>query len=107
LKDGNLRLIAKEKAAAVQEKVVSEGPRYRDRAQERRILHNQPDAPLPEEVGTSKRKAEAPPPPPPLPPPPVAPAKDESNVGNKLLQKMGWSQGMGLGTEGEGRVDPM
>lgn len=53
------------------------------------------------------RKAEAPPPPPPPAPPPVAPAKDEKNIGNKLLQKMGWSQGMGLGSEGDGRVDPI
>jgi RNA-binding protein 5/10 len=106
LGDGNLREIASGKAAASQKATSSDTPKYRDRAQERRILHHQPDTP--EDVGSSKRKADAPvAPPPPPPPPPVAPGKDESNVGNKLLQKMGWSQGMGLGTEGEGRVDPM
>ncbi|CAG8673796.1 14763_t:CDS:1, partial [Acaulospora colombiana] len=35
------------------------------------------------------------------------PAKDENNIGNKLLKKMGWSEGTGLGLSGEGRVDPM
>lgn len=54
-----------------------------------------------------KRRAEGPPPPPSPPPAPVAPAKDETNIGNKLLKMMGWTEGSGLGTEGEGRVDPM
>ncbi|KAI9009665.1 hypothetical protein BC832DRAFT_552119 [Gaertneriomyces semiglobifer] len=31
----------------------------------------------------------------------------ENNVGYKLLLRMGWSRGMGLGREGEGRVDPI
>jgi len=44
---------------------------------------------------------------PPPPPPPVAPGKDENNVGNKLLKKMGWAAGTGLGTDGAGRVDPI
>lgn len=44
---------------------------------------------------------------PPSPPRPVEPGKDESNVGNKLLKLMGWKEGQGLGSEGEGRVDPM
>lgn len=37
----------------------------------------------------------------------MAPAQDEENKGNKLLKKMGWKEGTGLGTEGEGRVDPV
>ena len=84
-------------------------PRYRDRAQERRLLHNQPDAPIAEDNGKlqEKRYAAGPSPPPPPPPPPVAPAQDENNVGNKLLKMMGWTEGQGLGTEGEGRVEPV
>lgn len=76
-------------------------------------MHNQPDVPLPDPSGQAEdgkrkaRKAEGPPPPPSPPPPPVAPAKDESNVGNKLLKMMGWTEGSGLGISGEGRVDPM
>lgn len=50
----------------------------------------------------------------PAPPPPaptitagLAPGMDESNVGNKMLSKMGWTEGSGLGLKGEGRVDPV
>jgi len=28
-------------------------------------------------------------------------------VGNKLLKMMGWTEGSGLGTNGDGRVDPI
>lgn len=90
-------------------KTEAEQPKYRDRASERRVMHNQPDIPLPE-GGTAtlkkKRFAEGPPPPP-SPPPQVIPAKDESNVGNKLLKMMGWKEGSGLGFDGDGRVEPM
>ncbi|KAG5459346.1 MAG: hypothetical protein BJ554DRAFT_261 [Olpidium bornovanus] len=32
---------------------------------------------------------------------------DESNLGFKMLQKMGWSRGAGLGRAGQGRVEPV
>ena len=82
---------------------------YRDRASERRILFNQPEVPMLEPKTQSKRSAEGPVPvkSPTPPPPAVAPAKDENNIGNKLLKMMGWTEGSGLGTEGSGRVDPM
>ena len=82
---------------------------YRDRASERRILFNQPEVPVLELKTQSKRSAEGPVPvrSPTPPPPAVAPAKDENNIGNKLLKMMGWTEGSGLGTEGSGRVDPM
>lgn len=85
-------------------------PKYRDRASERRVLFNQPDTPVPEKdtsKSTKKRHVEAPPPPPPAPPAALNPGQDDNNVGNKLLKMMGWKEGSGLGTEGEGRVDPM
>jgi RNA-binding protein 5/10 len=53
-----------------------------------------------------KHNSEGPPSPPP-PPHPLDLGKDENNVGNKLLKLMGWKEGQGLGTEGEGRVEPM
>lgn len=86
-----------------------EQPKYRDRASERRVMHNQPDVPLPESSKPTprKRQAEGPPKPPTPPPPPVNPGQDENNVGNKLLRMMGWKEGTGLGTDGEGRVDPV
>ena len=31
----------------------------------------------------------------------------EENIGNKLLQKMGWSSGMGLGKSNQGRTAPV
>lgn len=82
-------------------------PKYRDRASERRVLFNQPDAPLPEKDSGKPKRTEGPPPPPSPPPPPVNPGQDSTNVGNKLLKMMGWTEGTGLGTSGGGRVDPM
>ncbi|KAJ7940902.1 hypothetical protein B0H13DRAFT_2648427 [Mycena leptocephala] len=111
-KDPNLRDVARQKLAARQaSSSTAEQPKYRDRASERRVLFNQPDAPVPEKdaskAGGKKRQAEGPPPPPSPPPPPVNPGQDENNVGNKLLKMMGWTEGTGLGTTGEGRVDPI
>ncbi|KZT59764.1 hypothetical protein CALCODRAFT_466464, partial [Calocera cornea HHB12733] len=110
LKDEKLRETAKKKADATRAKHQADkaegAPKYRDRASERREIYGQPEVPPPEALNSStvgKKKAESPPPPPVA----VAPAKDENNIGNKMLKKMGWSEGTGLGTEGEGRVDPM
>ncbi|KAG8941773.1 hypothetical protein FRC04_004090 [Tulasnella sp. 424] len=84
--------------------------KYRDRAQERRQVHNQPDVPiLPAANAGKPRFAEGPAAEAstPTPAPPVDPGKDETNVGNKMLKKMGWSEGSGLGAEGEGRAEPV
>ncbi|PCH38792.1 hypothetical protein WOLCODRAFT_136443 [Wolfiporia cocos MD-104 SS10] len=118
-KDANLRDVAREKAAAARAKASGNSsadaapehqPKYRDRASERRVMHNQPDVPLPTETNKvigKRKQAEGPPPPPAAPSPPVNPGKDENNVGNKLLRMMGWKEGTGLGTDGEGRVEPI
>lgn len=110
-----MRDVARQKAEAARKPPAlkaaeTEQPKYRDRASERRIMHNQPDVPLPENITTGSKKkrfAEGPPPPPSPPPAPLAPGKDDSNVGNKLLKMMGWKEGSGLGTDGDGRVDPV
>jgi len=91
---------------------ATEQPKYRDRASERRILFNQPDAPVLEKDSgggkpSQKRQSEGPPSAPSPPLPPVNPGQDQSNVGNKLLKMMGWTEGTGLGTSGEGRVEPI
>ncbi|KAF8553408.1 hypothetical protein OG21DRAFT_1586867 [Imleria badia] len=114
-KDANLRDVARQKVEAARKTSVlkpaeTEQPKYRDRASERRIMHNQPDVPLPENMTTvskKKRFAEGPPPPPSPPPAPLAPGKDDNNVGNRLLKMMGWKEGYGLGSDGDGRVDPV
>ena len=110
-KDANLRDITRQKVA-VRKAGTPDQPKYRDRASERRVLFNQPDTPVPEkdpkDVNKSKKSGGPPPPPSPPPPPPsVNPGQDATNVGNKLLKMMGWTEGTGLGTSGEGRVDPM
>jgi len=114
-KDANLRDVARQKVAAARQAAdkSAEQPKYRDRASERRIMHNQPDVPLPENgntgstIGKKRRHADGPPSPPPPPPPVLHPGEDDTNVGNKLLKMMGWKEGSGLGTDGEGRVNPM
>ncbi|KAJ8699754.1 hypothetical protein PTI98_002845 [Pleurotus ostreatus] len=112
LKDSNLREVARQKVLARQQPKAAEQPKYRDRALERRALFNQPDVPLPESSSAgpskaAKKRFEGPPPPPSPPPPAVHPGKDETNVGNKLLKMMGWKEGTGLGTDGDGRVEPI
>jgi RNA-binding protein 5/10 len=88
---------------------ASQGPVYRDRAAERRTVFNQPSIPLPEpsRAGSKRKFAEGPAPPPPRAEPGLEPGKDEKNVGNQLLKKMGWTEGTGLGAEKAGRVDPV
>jgi RNA-binding protein 5/10 len=108
-----LRDIARGKVQAAKAKPVDDEqqqPKYRDRASERRVMHNQPEAPSPvvvEKKTSSRRYAPGPSKPPTPPPVPLNPGKDDNNVGNKLLKMMGWTEGSGLGTNGEGRVDPM
>jgi RNA-binding protein 5/10 len=111
-KDSNLRDVARHKASASRQSAETpsaDQPKYRDRASERRVIYNQPEVPLPEgkEKSGKKKQAEGPPRPPSPPPAPVNPGEDQSNVGNKLLKMMGWTEGTGLGTTGEGRVEPM
>ncbi|KAF8326098.1 uncharacterized protein EI90DRAFT_3281756 [Cantharellus anzutake] len=121
LADTSLVESAKKKAVASRQTDVpgatnadTSTPKYRDRALERRVIYGQPDVPVsPTDSGAApngkRRQAEGPSPPPKAstPPPALNPGEDENNVGNKLLKKMGWSAGTGLGLSGEGRVDPI
>jgi len=130
LKNPQLCKLAADKVAAVRRAILSgnpkkyvktpssneaaaagEAPKYRDRAQERRRVHNQPDVPTPQPANVSKPRYSEGPVPNPVasapPPPPIEVGKDENNIGNKLLKKMGWSEGSGLGAEGEGRAEPI
>jgi len=113
-KDANLREVARQKVLASRKTAgaaSADPPKYRDRASERRVMHNQPDVPVPsgsdKEKQGKKKHGDGPPRPPTPPTAPVHPAEDQSNVGNKLLKMMGWTEGSGLGTEGDGRVEPI
>lgn len=90
---------AKKKQASSAEKIM-----YRDRAKERRMKYGDPDEPQPsklkEKYLKSRELVE------------TLPASTSSvtepigteNVGNKLLQKMGWMEGQGLGKLNQGRT---
>lgn len=73
---------------------------YRDRAKERRMKYNEPDKPLNNLKDKYMKAKEA----------TVdyeQPTKlgiGSDNKGNKLLQKMGWQEGMGLGKTNQGRT---
>lgn len=86
----------------------SAGIAYRDRAKERRLKYGEADPPPPnrsrERFEKEMRKQSA------------QMQKqastnlanvpiDESNVGNRLLQKMGWTEGQGLGKTNQGRTN--
>ncbi|KAL3289360.1 hypothetical protein HHI36_022796 [Cryptolaemus montrouzieri] len=93
----NMEAIRKTKKSETSEKIV-----YRDRAKERRMKYGNPDEPQPsklkEKFLKSKELAEL----------PVASSVAEpigaENVGNRLLQKMGWTEGQGLGKLNQGRT---
>lgn len=75
--------------------------KYRDRAKERRAKYGEPEPPQPNKSKEKYLKSLA----------EEIPIYEEpkkgigsDNVGNKLLQKMGWSEGMGLGKSNQGRT---
>ncbi|XP_017061079.1 RNA-binding protein 5-A [Drosophila ficusphila] len=85
---------------------VDEGLSYRDRAKERRLKYGESDPPPPNRsrerfeqeiktLQTRQKDSSA-----------AAPAMpiSSSNVGSRLLQKMGWSEGQGLGRKNQGRT---
>ncbi|CAB4011305.1 rna-binding 5 [Paramuricea clavata] len=72
--------------------------KYRDRARERRELFGQPDSAQP---GKKKKKGKV---------TYEQPTKDgiqSDNIGNKMLQAMGWTAGTGLGKARQGIVNPI
>lgn len=78
--------------------------KYRDRAKERRLKYGESDDPQPSKLKEKYLKARE------VPEMHSAvtvssndPISSE-NVGNKLLQKMGWTEGQGLGKSNQGRT---
>lgn len=75
---------------------------YRDRAKERRMKYGDPDEPQPSKLKEKYLKAlntEVP-----ATPTSVMEPIGSENVGNRLLQKMGWTEGQGLGKSNQGRT---
>lgn len=84
------------------------GSQYRDRAKERRLKYGEVDPPPPnrsrerfekelrKQTVQLQQKASTN-----LANVPI----DQSNLGNRLLQKMGWSEGQGLGKKNQGRTN--
>lgn len=75
---------------------------YRDRAKERRMKYGDTDEPTPSKLKEKYLKARE------LVDMPVTASVAEpigsENVGNRLLQKMGWTEGQGLGKANQGRT---
>lgn len=75
---------------------------YRDRAKERRLKYGDPDEPAPSKLKEKYLKSRE------MEMPPVTSSVLEpigaDNKGNKLLQKMGWTEGQGLGKSNQGRT---
>ncbi|XP_072387943.1 RNA-binding protein 5-like [Diabrotica undecimpunctata] len=81
---------------------VADKAAYRDRAKERRMKFGDPDAPKPsklKEKYLKAREAEIS-----MPSSSVLEPIGAENVGNRLLQKMGWTEGQGLGKQNQGRT---
>lgn len=94
----NLETRKRNKKCDNKEKIV-----YRDRAKERRMKYGDPDEPQPSKLKEKYLKSIE------LVDVPVAVASvsepiGSENVGNKLLQKMGWTEGQGLGKLNQGRT---
>lgn len=93
----NLEARKKKKSENVKEKIV-----YRDRAKERRMKYGDPDEPQPsklKEKYLKSRELELP-----MATSSVSEPIGSENVGNRLLQKMGWTEGQGLGKQNQGRT---
>uniref|UniRef100_A0A0A9Z1F7 RNA-binding protein 5 n=1 Tax=Lygus hesperus TaxID=30085 RepID=A0A0A9Z1F7_LYGHE len=72
---------------------------YRDRASERRQKYGLPDTPKPSRLKENYIKARET-----AYEQPTTKGIGSDNLGNKLLQKMGWQEGMGLGKSNQGRT---
>lgn len=87
------------KTSTSSEKIV-----YRDRAKERRMKYGDPDEPQPSKLKEKYLKSREIVDNLPAATTSVMEPIGTENVGNKLLQKMGWTEGQGLGKSNQGRT---
>ncbi|XP_022081359.1 RNA-binding protein 5-like [Acanthaster planci] len=95
----NLETLRQESQELRDQEAIEADYHYRDRAKERREKFGVDEAP-------PKKKFRAPKPPVPFEEPTKEGLK-EDNIGNQMLQKMGWNKGTGLGRKQQGRTDPI
>ncbi|XP_058818923.1 RNA-binding protein 5-A-like isoform X2 [Topomyia yanbarensis] len=101
----NLQKFNLQKGSGAMGGMTNKGGSYRDRAKERRLKYGEADPPpvnkskerFQRELEKQTKAAFTPN----LASVPIS----QSNVGNKLLQKMGWSEGQGLGRSNQGRTN--
>ncbi|XP_049817180.1 RNA-binding protein 5 isoform X2 [Aethina tumida] len=95
-------LEARKKARKAEKDSGKEKIVYRDRAKERRMKYGDPDEPQPSKLKEKYLKSKE------LEMPVSSASVSEpigsENVGNRLLQKMGWTEGQGLGKQNQGRT---
>ncbi|KAG5881075.1 hypothetical protein JTB14_020405 [Gonioctena quinquepunctata] len=93
----NMEVLKKKKLQKANDKIV-----YRDRAKERRMKYGDPDEPKPSKLKEKYLKSRD------MELPATSASVTEpigsENVGNRLLQKMGWTEGQGLGKLNQGRT---
>ncbi|XP_064604208.1 RNA-binding protein 5-like [Liolophura sinensis] len=98
----NLEALMKSKVNAAQMEAFDKGKEaYRDRAKERRQKYGTGAPPVTKKKPVSMFEDTV------IPEQPTKAGLGQDNIGNKLLQKMGWSLGQGLGKAGQGIVDPI
>lgn len=107
-KHAQLSALHKQNLEVRNQKKKSEGGNskivYRDRAKERRMKYGDPDEPQPSKLKEKYLKSREIPSDTPASSASIAEPIGSDNLGNRLLQKMGWTEGQGLGKSNQGRT---
>lgn len=93
--------LIQKKIVELREKLEKQAPQYRDRAFEIRKLHGSSGKKITFSINKNLSKTKI--------KPLVSTSKpiSEENIGNKMLKKMGWKSGEGLGANKDGITEPL